>query len=123
MRSSRPPAVSLVARTHWVVGAAVTFAIGLMHLMTRAAPIAFSPKSYAIAGTLAGLFLLTGTLVWFGLAPGRPLSRLCALFYLIRPGMCFSLWDAMSQPEFKAHFSRTRETTTPAQPSGDRPPR
>lgn len=105
MRRPSPP-VALVARTHWLVGAAMAGAIALVHGITRDLPIAFSPQAYLVTGSLAALFLATGTLVWWGLPPGRPLSRLCTLFYLIRPGLCFRLWDIMGQPEFREHFGR-----------------
>lgn len=109
-----PPSVVLVARTHWVVGGAVAGAITLVHTITRGLPIAFSPKAYLVTGSLAALFLLTGTLVWFGAPLGRPLSRLCSLFYLMRPRLCFGLWAAMKLPEFQAHFSRrTPPSDTP----------
>lgn len=116
MRRPPPPPVALVARSHWLVGGVIVSAIALVHLITRDLPIAFSPKAYAITGGLAALFLLTGTLVWFGLAPGQPLSRLCSLFYMIRPRLCFNLWEAMRQPEFKNHFARQHRPSPPAPP-------
>lgn len=109
----RPPLpVQLIARTHWIVGGAVAFAIVVVHLITRNLPIAFSPRAYAITGGLAALFLGAGTLVWFGLPGGPPLSRFCALCYLMRPRLCFTLWNAMKTPEFKAHFARPKNAAT-----------
>ena len=63
----RPPqSVAFVAQTHWVVGLVATASIALLHSLTRRLPgIEFSPHTYEIAGTLAALYLLTGTLVWF----------------------------------------------------------
>jgi hypothetical protein len=101
-----PPSVVLVARTHWLVGAAIVTAIVIVHAITRGLPIAFSPKSYAITAGLAALFLATGALVWLGIPVGKPLTRVCSLFYLIRPRLCFQLWDLMRAPEFQAHFMR-----------------
>ena len=99
-----PPPVVLAARTHWMVGGSMAGAIAIVHAITRGLPIAFSPKSYAITASLAALFLATGTLVWFGVRIGEPLNRLCALFYLMRPKLCFRLWEMMRMPEWKAHF-------------------
>ena len=108
-----PPPVVLVARSEWLVAAVIVGAMALVHAVTRGLPIAFSPKAYVVTGSLAGLFALTGTLVWFGVPPGQPLSRLCALFLLMRPPLCFSLWEAMRRPEFKAHFRRHAPPSAP----------
>lgn len=106
---SRPPApILLVARAHWLMGATIFAAIGILHLITRGLPIAFSPKAYLFATTLAALFLLAGTLVWFGRAPGAALSRACSLLYLIRPPLYFALLAASKTPEFRAHFQHPR---------------
>lgn len=103
----RPPAsVRHVAGTHWAVGAAVAASVALIHFSTRHLPISFSPKAYAIAGALVSLYLLTGTLVWFGLAPGGALSRLCTFLYVMRPGLSHRLGEMMRSPEFVAHFTR-----------------
>jgi hypothetical protein len=106
--------VQLVARSHWLVGGVIVAAIALVHLITRDLPIAFSPRAYQLTGGLAALFLLTGTLVWFGVAPGQLVSRICAFFYLIRPGLCFRLLEAMRHPEFVAHFRRGGAAQTQA---------
>jgi len=101
----RPPdSVQFVAGTHWVAGSAVTAAVALVHFSTRHLPIAFSPLAYAFAGFLAVLYLLTGTLVWFGRSPGQGLSRLCTFFYIMRPGLSHRLTETMRLPEFREHF-------------------
>jgi hypothetical protein len=102
----RPESVRLVARTHWAVGAAVLGAMALVHFPTRHLPIAFGPPAYAIAGGLATLYGLAGTLVWFGLPPGRALSQVCAMLTLMRPRLCFRLLEVMKLPEFQEHFRR-----------------
>ena len=107
----RPPpkSVALVARTHWVVGLVIAGSIGLLHLLTRNLPgIEFQLRTYIITGSLAALYLITGTLVWFGLPFGRVLSRICALLYLPRPQFGGLLWDTMNLPEYRAHFIRPR---------------
>lgn len=101
----RPPdSVRFVAGTHFAVGAAVAAAVALVHFSTRHLPITFNPKAYAFVGFLAVLFLLTGTLVWLGRAPGRGLSRACTYLCLMRPGLSRRLNEAMRLPEFVAHF-------------------
>lgn len=107
---NRPPkSVAYVARTHWFVGAVIVASIALLHLLTRNLPgITFAPRTYAITGSLGGLYLLTGTLVWFGAPFGRLLSRICTLLYLPRPQFGGHLWDIMNSPEYQAHFTRSR---------------
>ncbi len=103
---ARPPSVVLLARAHWAVAGATGAAVAVVHVVTRDLPIAFSPKAYVVTLGLAALFGTTGTLVWWGVPPGQALSRFCALFYLMRPGLFFQLWAAMKLPEFQAHFRR-----------------
>ncbi len=103
----RPPGcVLLVARTHWLVGASILFFVVLLHLLTRRLPVAFEPKTYVITLGLGGLYLLGGTLVWFGAPLGRLLSRGCTLIYLVRPNLGSHLWRIMDSEEFKSHFAR-----------------
>lgn len=104
----RPPnCVALVARTHWLVGTTIAAAIALLHVLTRNLPaIEFTPRTYVLSGTLAVLYLLTGTLVWFGAPLGRLLSRICCLLYLPRPSFGGRLWELMNSPEYQAHFTR-----------------
>jgi hypothetical protein len=105
----RPPpkCVALVARTHWLVGATIAVAIALLHVLTRNLPaIEFGLRTYILTGTLAILYLLTGTLVWFGAPLGRLLSRICCLLYLPRPSFGGRLWELMNSPEYQAHFRR-----------------
>ena len=102
-----PKPVAFVARTHWFVGIIIVASIGLLHLLTRNLPgIEFRPRTYVITGSLGGLYLLAGTLVWFGAPLGRLLSRICALLYLPRPQFGGQLWDIMNSPEYQAHFTR-----------------
>lgn len=106
----RPPdCVVLVARTHWVVGAAVLGSVGLLYLATRKLPyIEFGPRTYVIALSLAALYLLGGTLVWLGAPLGRVTSRVCGLLYLSRPRLGSYLWEIMDSEEFKVHFRRPK---------------
>lgn len=120
----RPPAcVAFVARTHWVVGGVILGSIALLHAITRNLPVVeFRPRTYLIAGGLGALYLLAGTLVWFGAPFGPLLSRICALIYLPRPRFGLLVWETMNSPEFKAHFGRRvrkRDGGNPEKP-GDR---
>jgi hypothetical protein len=102
-----PTCVAFVARTHWFVGLTIVASIVLLHLLTRnLTTIEFRPRTYAIAGGLAVLYLLAGTLVWYGLPLGRVLSRICTLLYLPRPQLGGQLWDTMNSPDYQAHFKR-----------------
>lgn len=103
----RPPpqCIAFVARTHWMVGGVIVGAIALLHSLARKLPgIEFGPRTYLITGGLALLYLLAGTLVWFGAPFGPLLSRVCGLLYLSRPRLGSYLWETMNTPEFKAHF-------------------
>ena len=97
----RPPrSVSLVARTHWVVGVVIACSSAVLLVLTRNLPrFEFGPRTYVIAGALAGLYLLAGTLVWFGAPLGKLLSRICGLIYLPRPQFGGLLWDLLNSPE------------------------
>jgi hypothetical protein len=102
-----PKPVAFVARTHWLVGGVIVVSIGILYYMTHGLRrIEFGPRTYAIAGGLAALYLLAGTLVWFGAPFGPLLSRICALLYLPRPHFGFHVWETMNSPEFRAHFRR-----------------
>lgn len=102
-----PRCVAIVARTHWVVGVVIGVATAILHLLTRNLPrIEFGPRTFIITGALAALYLLAGTLVWFGAPFGRLLSRICGLLYLPRPQFGGLFWETMNSPEFQAHFSR-----------------
>jgi hypothetical protein len=103
-----PPPVVLVARTHWLVGGAAAAAMAVVHFSTRHLPIAFSPTAYWSAGGFAVAYLVAGSCVWLGIPPGRVLSRVCGLLYLARPRFGSPIWDAMSLPEYRAHFERRR---------------
>ena len=105
-----PRSVALVARTHWMVGVAIVVTASVLLVVTRNLPrIEFGPKTYIITGALALLYLLAGTLVWFGAPFGQLLSRVCGLLYLPRPQFGGYLWDLMSSPEFRSHFERKPE--------------
>ena len=105
----RPPpqCVALVARTHWFVGVTIVASIVLLHVLTRKLPgIEYGPRTYILTGSLAVLYLLAGTLVWFGAPFGRLLSRICCLLYLPRPSFGGRLWEIMNSAEYRAHFTR-----------------
>ena len=104
----RPPrSVAFVARTHWFVGLTIVASVGVLHFITRNLPgIEFQPRTYMITGGLGALYLVAGTLVWFGAPLGRLLSRVCGLLYLPRPEFGGRLWDIMNSPEYQAHFTR-----------------
>jgi len=104
----RPPKpVSFVARTHWFVGLTIVASIGVLHFITRNLPgIEFQLRTYIITGSFGALYLLAGTLVWFGAPLGRLLSRVCGLLYLPRPQFGGLIWDTMNSPEYQAHFTR-----------------
>ena len=105
--SRRPPdSVALVARTHWVVAVVILISIGLLRWMVEKFPFEFGARTYLITGSLALLYGLAGTLVWFGAPGGRLLSRVCGLLYLARPSLGSHLWRVMDSDEFKAHFTR-----------------
>jgi hypothetical protein len=104
-----PRCVAFVAKTHWLVGCVITASILLLHGLTRNLPgIEFARKTYVITGGLALLYLLAGTLVWFGAPFGPLLSRICGLLYFPRPNFGSQVWDTMNSPEFKEHFNRSR---------------
>ena len=115
-----PRAVALVARTHWTVGAAIVVTASLLLVVTRNLPrIEFGPKTYLITGALALLYLLAGTLVWFGAPFGQLLSRVCGLLYLPRPQFGGYLWDLMSSAEFREHFERKKRVEEPTKHTND----
>lgn len=107
----RPPAaVILVARTHWLVSAAIFLLVGALHVFTRRWPVEFGPETYAITLGMGTLYGLAGTLVWLGLPFGRLLSRICGLLYLARPHLGSHLWDVMDSAEYRVHFKRSRDS-------------
>lgn len=108
----RPPdCVVLVARTHWLVGAVIVVSGAVLHGFTRGLPaVEFGARTYVVVASLAGVYLLGGTLVWFGAPLGRALSRVCGLLYLPRP-FGSHLWTIMNSPEFRGHFARGKSAT------------
>ena len=107
---TRPPGgVVLVARTHWVVGGVMLASVALLWFLTRNLPVVFERMTYVITIGGGGLYLLAGTLVWFGTPLGRLLSKICGLIYLVRPQLGTRLWKIMDSPEYRAQFSRRRQ--------------
>ncbi|HUR58200.1 MAG TPA: hypothetical protein VM029_10855 [Opitutaceae bacterium] len=103
----RPPSsIIFVAKTHWLVSAAIFISVAVLHFSTRKMPVAFETKTYVITLGMGTLYLLGGTLVWFGAPLGRLLSRVCALIYLVRPNLGTRLWQIMDSEEFRMHFAR-----------------
>ena len=111
---SRPPeSVAFAARNHWLVGAVALASVGVLHLMVMSSRvIAFGPSAYVVGLSLAGLYLVTGTLVWCGITPGQVLHPLCSLIYLPRPRLCMQLFRIARSPEFKEHFRGFRAAKT-----------
>jgi hypothetical protein len=109
-----PPAcVAFVARTHWAVGGIIIASIALLHWLTHDLPrVEVGVRAYQVTGSLAALYLITGTLVWFGAPLGPSLSRVCSLLYLPRPRFGFRIWDIMNSAEFRAHFQQSRNRQT-----------
>ena len=101
-----PPSVALVARTHWAVGGIALVSVALLHLLTRNWPVEFAPRTYVITCGFGAFYLLGGTLVWFGVWPGKFASRICGLIYLARPNFGSHLWRLMDAAEFQEHFRR-----------------
>ncbi len=104
-----PRGVALVARTHLSVGGSILGAIIIVQAVIQKFPVEASTRTYVITLSLAALYLLAGTLVWFGIRPGRFLSRACGLIYLARPPFGSPLWRIMDSEEFRAHFVRKRK--------------
>ena len=112
-RSSPPPEVALVARTHGLVGLTALASLLLLHLLTRRLPhVEFGTRTYAIALGIGLGYTITGVMVWFGTPAGRFLSRVCGLLYLARPQLGSRLWRIMDSADYQAHFRR----------AGGRPP-
>lgn len=105
----RPPeCVVFVARTHWIVAAAIAGCTLPVHWLGQRLPgFETGSNMWMIAGGLALAYGLTGTLVWLGAPPGRLLSRMCSLVYLPRPQFGSRVWEAMNRTDFQAHFRRT----------------
>lgn len=104
----RPPAaVAFIARTHWLMSAAITGFIAALHAIVRdSSVIELSATTYALALGLAALYALAGALGWLGLPGGRLLNRVCSLFYFIRPPLGVKISDLMRSDEYRAHFTR-----------------
>lgn len=105
----RPPAtVALIARTHWLMSAAIAGFVAALHFIVRdSSVIELSSTTYALTLGLSALYAVTGALVWWGLPGGRMLDRLCSLFYFIRPPLGAKIADIMRTEEYRAHFARS----------------
>src|SRR5690348_290399 len=103
-----PDSVGHVAKTHWLVGGVIALSIVFLNALVQKFPVEASARTYVVTLSLAGLYLLGGTLVWFGAPFGRFLSRVCALIYLARPAFGSPLWQLMDSEEFQAHFGKKR---------------
>jgi hypothetical protein len=107
-----PDSVRHVAKTHWLVGSVIALSIVFLNALTQKFPVEASARTYVVTFSLAGLYLLGGTLVWFGAPFGRFLSRVCALIYLARPAFGSPLWKLMDGEEYQAHFRKQRRDDT-----------
>lgn len=107
MRPAPPECVRFVARVHALVGAAMLAALALLTLATRNLPgIGFGPGAPLAAGLLGAFYGLTAGLIWRGLRPGRALSTVASLLYVLRPPLAAQVRAAMRDPAFAAHFAR-----------------
>jgi hypothetical protein len=80
---------------------------GLSALATRNLPgIGFGPGAPLAAGLLGAFYGLTAGLIWRGLRPGRALSTVASLLYVLRPPLAAQVRAAMRDPAFAAHFAR-----------------
>ncbi len=82
-------------------------ALALLELLTRNLPaIGFGPGA-PLAASLLGLFYgLSAWLVWRGLPPGRALSAVASLLYVLRPPLAAQVRAATRDPAFAGHFAR-----------------
>jgi hypothetical protein len=102
-----PPSIAFVARTHWTVGLVILGSVALLHWVTSGLPaIEFRLRTYQITLGLGVLYMVAGTLVWYGAPLGRVCSRVCSLLYLARPAFGLGIWETMNRPDFAAHFER-----------------
>lgn len=107
MRPAPPECVRFVARVHALVGAAMLAALALLMLLTRDLPgVGFGPGAPLAAGLLGAFYWLAAGLVWRGLRPGRGLSTVASLLYVLRPPLAAQVRAAMRDPAFAAHFAR-----------------
>ena len=107
MRPAPPECVCFVARVHALVGAAMLAALALLALVTRNLPgIGFGPGTHLAAGLLCVFYAVTAGLVWRGFPPGRALSTVASLWYVLRPPLAVQVRAATLDPAFRAHFAR-----------------
>ena len=109
-----PPAVTLVARTHGVVGVTALVSVAILWQFTRNLPyFEFGLRTYTIAIGVGVLYCATSGLVWFGVPTGRFFSRVCGLLYLARPRLGSHLWEIMDSAEYRTHFTGERPAPPP----------
>lgn len=103
---TRPPEdVSLVARTHGITGGVIVSYSFVLHLLLHDSTfLDLSRNFYLFSFGLGFLYTGAGVMVWFGLPPGRWLSYVCGVLYLVRPPLSLRYWKIIRSPEFKAHF-------------------
>ncbi len=107
MRLAPPECVRFVARVHALVGGAMLAALVLLGLVTRNLPgIGFGPGTHLAAGLLGAFYGATAWLVWRGRPPGRALSTVASLWYVLRPPLAAQVRAAARDPAFAAHFAR-----------------
>ena len=102
-----PECVRFVARVHALVGAAMLAALALLTGLTANLPgIGFGPGTPLAAGLLGAFYGATAWLVWRGRPPGRALSTIASLWYVLRPPLAAQVRAATRDPAFAAHFAR-----------------
>ena len=107
MRPAPPECVRFVARVHALVGATMLAGLALLALVTRNLPgVGFGPGTHFTAGLLGTFYGATAWLVWRGLPPGRALSTVASLWYVLRPPLAAQVRAATRDPAFAAHFAR-----------------
>ena len=104
----RPPeAIVYVARANAATGAVILLYFLVLHLLLHDSSfLVLSRNSYVFSLGLGILYAGAGVLVWFGLPPGRWLSFVCGVLFLIRPPLGLKYWAIIRSAEFKAHFGR-----------------
>ncbi len=102
-----PECVRFVARVHALVGAAMLAALALLTGLTANLPgVGFGPGAPLAAGLLGAFYGATAGLVWRGWPPGRALSTVASLLYVVRPPLAAQVRAATREPAFAAHFAR-----------------
>lgn len=82
-------------------------ALALLELVTRNLPaVGFGLGAPLAAGLLGLGYGLSAWLVWRGLPPGRALSTVASLLYVLRPPLAAQVRAASRDPAFAGHFAR-----------------